>query len=48
MLIRSFIKKIKNVKPVVRPNDDEAWDREFQFLENKHKYDKKLKEAKDG
>ena len=46
MLTRIFTKKRKNVKPTIRPNDDEAWDREFKFLEKKNKCDAKLKGVK--
>tara|TARA_R110002020_G_scaffold64852_2_gene171677 strand:+ start:2839 stop:2988 length:150 start_codon:yes stop_codon:yes gene_type:complete len=46
MLTKIFTKKKKNITPVVRPNDDEAWDREFKFLENKLKCNKKIKESK--
>jgi len=48
MLTRIFTNKKKNVTSVVRPNDDEAWDREFKFLENKLKCDKNTKRSKDG
>ena len=45
MLTRIFTKKRKNVKPDIRPNDDEAWDREFKFLEKLHKCNNNRKEA---
>lgn len=44
MLTKIFTKKKKNITPVVRPNDDEAWNREFKFLEKLNKCNNNRKE----